>query len=89
MFVPSLVMTTDLVTPSIKATAIGGFNAAGSLGFMIGPITGGWVTEVVGARHGMHAGYRAAFVTAGVAELACVLVTLPFLVRLVRSGRTT
>jgi len=89
MFVPSLLITTDAAPAEIRTTAMGAFNAAGSLGFIIGPVTGGLVSQWVAETHGWEAGYRAAFGVAGVSELACVLFALPFLLRLRRSGLTT
>ncbi len=87
MFVPSLLLTTDAAPAAIRGTALGAFNAAGSLGFIVGPVTGGLVSEAVAAHSGWLAGYRAAFGVAGASEVLCVVVALPFLVRLVR-GRS-
>ncbi len=89
MFVPSMLMTTDLTPPAIRSTALGAFNTAGSLGFILGPITGGLVSEAVSASHGAAAGYQAAFGVAGGAEILCGLIALPFLMRLRRAGRTS
>lgn len=89
MFVPSMVMTSEVAPAEIRATAMGAFNAAGSLGFIIGPVTGGAVSQWVASRSGWEAGYQAAFVIAGIAELLCVAVALPTLLALRRSGRTT
>jgi MFS family permease len=89
MFVPSLLMTTDLAPDAIRSTALGAFNAAGSLGFIFGPLVGGGVSEQVAAEAGWLAGYRAAFAVGGVSVLLCVGATLPRLLRLVRAGRTT
>ncbi len=89
MFVPTMLMTTDLVPESVRTTALGAFNAAGSLGFIIGPLTGGIVSQVVADSHGWLAGYRAAFVVAGISELLCVAVAIPFLLRLRARGLTT
>ena len=89
MFVPSMLMTTDLAEDSIRSTALGAFNTAGSLGFIIGPLTGGLVSEAVRAEHGAAAGYQAAFAVAGVSEILCVALTLPILIGLRRAGRTT
>jgi MFS family permease len=88
MFVPSLVVTNDLAPAEIRGTALGAFNAAGSLGFIVGPLTGGLVSESVAAAAGWEAGYRAAFALAGASQLLCVALALPFLARLVRQGRT-
>ena len=89
MFVPSMLMTTDLTPPAIRSTALGAFNTAGSLGFIFGPLTGGLVSEAVRASHGPAAGYQAAFGVAGGAEILCAVVALPFLLRLRAAGKTT
>ena len=89
MFVPSLVVTSDVAPARIRATALGAFNAAGSLGFIAGPLVGGRVSESVAVHTSWLTGYRSAFAVAGVSELLCVAVALPFLMRLVRAGRTT
>ena len=89
MFVPSMLMTTDLTPPEIRSTALGAFNTAGSLGFILGPLTGGLVSDLVRASHGPAAGYQAAFGVAGVAEILCAGLALPFLLRLRAAGRTT
>jgi len=89
MFVPSMLMTTDLTPPAIRGAALGAFNTAGSLGFILGPITGGLVSQTVSASHGNLAGYRAAFAVAGSAEILCALLALPFLLRLRAAGRTS
>jgi MFS family permease len=89
MFVPSLLITTDAAPDEIRTTAMGAFNAAGSLGFIVGPATGGLVSQFVASEHGWESGYRAAFGVAGASEALCVAIALPFLLRLVRAGRTT
>ena len=89
MFVPSMLMTTDLTPPEIRSTALGAFNTAGSLGFILGPMTGGAVSQWVGSSHGAAVGYQAAFGVAGAAELLCVGLALPILLRLRAAGRTS
>ncbi len=89
MFVPSMLMTADLAPPAIRSTALGAFNTAGSLGFILGPLCGGLISEAVRVDHGPAAGYQAAFATAGVSVILCVVIALPFLLRLRRQGRTT
>ena len=79
MFVPSMLLTTQLAPDSIRATALGAFNAAGSLGFVIGPLTGGLISQLVAERSDWLSGYRAAFMTAGASEALCVAVALPVL----------
>jgi len=89
MFVPSMLMTADLAPPAIRSTALGAFNTAGSLGFILGPLTGGLISDGVRASHGPAAGYQAAFAVAGTSVVVCVALTLPTLLRLRRTGRTT
>ena len=88
MFVPSLVLATDAAPREIRGSVLGAFNAAGSLGFIAGPLTGGFISQSVAQRATWEAGYQAAFAVAGLSEILCVLVTLPFLLRLIRLGRT-
>ena len=87
MFVPTLMLAGELAGPGRKALAMGAFNAAGSLGFLVGPVVAGLTSAGVGAAHGPAAGYAAAFAVAGASEVACVLVALPALRRLERSRR--
>jgi MFS family permease len=88
MFVPSLLLTTQAAPAQARGTALGAFNAFGSLGFIVGPATGGFVSQRVAAETSWESGYRAAFAVAGASELLCVLLALPFLLRLVHLGRT-
>ncbi len=87
MFVPSLVLTTDLSRPEVRGTAMGAFNAAGSLGFVLGPVTGAWISQTVAAQADWHSGYQMAFVVAGLSEICCVMVAFPLFLRLAREGR--
>jgi MFS family permease len=89
MFVPSMLMTAELAPAAVRSTALGAFNTAGSLGFIVGPLTGGLVSEHVRAAYGPAAGYQAAFGVAGTSVLLLVVATLPSLLRLRRAGRTT
>jgi MFS family permease len=84
MFVPNLMLTAELAPGELRASAMGGFNAAGSLGFLIGPAVAGWVSQTVGAASGAARGYQAAFAVAGLAEILCVLLTLGVLLCAVR-----
>jgi MFS family permease len=88
MFVPTLILTADLAPADIRTTALGAFNAAGSLGFIAGPLVGGFVSESMAAVTSWETGYRAAFAVAGASEILCVLLALPILMRLVRAGLT-
>ncbi|MCA9707857.1 MAG: MFS transporter [Myxococcales bacterium] len=87
MFVPSMLLTVEAADQRARATALGAFNAAGSLGFIVGPLVGGAVSQWVAATDGWAAGYRAAFQVAGLSEVLCVLLTLPFLGRLAAARR--
>ena len=85
MFVPTLMLAGELTDPATKATAMGGFNAAGSLGFLVGPLVAGGVAQLARGPFGEAGGFATAFVVAGIAEIGCVLATLPALRRLDRS----
>jgi MFS family permease len=81
MFVPSMLMTMQVVSDRIRATALGAFNAAGSLGFILGPLAGGAISQFVAGQADWLSGYRAAFVVAGASEVLCVAIALPLLLR--------
>ncbi len=87
MFVPSLLLTAEFTPDEVRTTSMGAFNAAGSLGFIAGPVVGGLVSEAVAAELGWLAGYRAAFLVAGGAEVALAVSAWPLL-RRVAAGRT-
>ncbi len=89
MFVPSLILTTDLAGPEIRSTALGGFNAAGSLGFILGPLVGGAVSQLVAAQSDWQTGYATAFAIAGFSQLLCVALTWKGMRRLAELGRST
>lgn len=89
MFVPSMLMTTDVTPDAIRSTAMGAFNTAGSLGFILGPLVGGSVSEFVRAQSDAATGYQAAFAVAGISEIVCVVIALPFLLRLRAQGLTS
>jgi MFS family permease len=93
MFVPSMLMTTELSPEALRTTSLGAFNAAGSLGFIVGPLVGGFVSQWVAAQSGWEAGYRAAFLVAGAAEVVLAASTFGALRRFERArpasgGRT-
>ncbi|MEZ6197941.1 MAG: MFS transporter [Planctomycetota bacterium] len=87
MFVPTLMLAGGLARRVDRTTAMGGFNAAGSAGFLCGPLVAGRVVRAFGEGPTDPQGYAAAFVVAGVAEILCVAAALPFLGRLERRGR--
>ena len=85
MFVPSMLMTTELSPERLRTASLGAFNAAGSLGFIVGPLVGGFISQTVAARSGWEAGYRAAFLVAGAAEVLLALLSFPALRRFERN----
>lgn len=72
----TLALVADLANDASRGVAIGGFNAAGSLGFLAGIVGGGYVADEYG--------YTEAFAVAGGAELALAAIALPALVKLRR-----
>lgn len=76
MFPPAMLLTAQLATPENRASAMGGFNLAGSLGFAIGPLVGAWAYA---AR-----GFGFAFAMCGVFE---ILLALGAAIWWFRSGR--
>jgi MFS family permease len=79
MFVPTMLLATEYASDALRSTALAAFNAAGSLGFIVGPIVGALVSEGIGGAGDWRAGYGAAFAVAGGSELLLVAVALPFL----------
>ncbi|MDH3253468.1 MAG: MFS transporter [Acidobacteriota bacterium] len=68
MFPPAILLVAELSDSRVRGSAMGGFNLAGSLGFALGPLLGGWA---YGSR-----GFAFAFVVCGVAEVVAVLAAL-------------
>ena len=71
----------------VRTASLGAFNAAGSLGFIVGPLVGGLVSQTVAADAGWEAGYRAAFRVAGASEIALALLAFPLLLRWERNQK--
>ena len=67
-------LTTDLAPEDGRGVALAGFNAVGSLGFLVGIVGGGILAE--------RTGFETAFVAAGGFEVVLALVLLPALRRL-------
>ena len=88
MFAPNLAMCADFAPAEHRATVYAGFNVAGSLGFICGPLVSGWVCAALAHRGDPLFAYQTAFVIAGATEVLCALVFLPWLVGLRREGRT-
>jgi MFS family permease len=65
IFPPTLALTAEWTAPESRASALAGFNVAGSLGFALGPIAGAWAHRLWG--------YSAAFDLAAATALAGAL----------------
>ncbi len=76
MYAPSLWFVAHTAPEESRASAMGGFNAAGSLGFAVGPLAGALISDVYG--------YATAFLAAGITELLCVIVVYPLVARTLR-----
>jgi MFS family permease len=74
MYPPSAALAGDLAHPAKRGVAMGGFNLFGSLGFAIGPFTGGAIADAYG--------YGATFAFAGATEIIIAIALLPILLRL-------
>ncbi|MFC7027142.1 MFS transporter [Halomicroarcula sp. GCM10025324] len=70
----TMALVTDLASPSGRGVAMAGFNAFGSLGFLVGILLGGTVAGTFG--------YLTAFVVIGLLELGLALMTVPVFLRL-------
>lgn len=87
MFAPTLTLCADLSPGDQRGAAFAGFNAAGSLGFLCGPLAGGGLCALLLPRLGEAGAYRATFVAAGAMEMLVALATLSVLLRLRREGK--
>ncbi len=89
-FSPSLAIMTDLAGSEIRSTAMGAFNSAGSLGFFAGPLLGGGIVQLMLSKGSPASeAYKMAFIGGGSVSILTTLIAIPFLIRLVRAGRTT
>ncbi len=81
MFPPAILMVSQWSDPKTRASAMGGFNLAGSMGFALGPILGGWAYTT--------RGFAFAFVLCGVFEVALAIVGAVMLIRWASQARAT
>lgn len=79
MFPPNLALCSDWAPAGQRATAFAGFNMAGSLGFMCGPLFGAACLTYLQPRVGELAAYQTTFLLSGLAVVACVIVSLPWM----------
>jgi MFS family permease len=70
----TMALVVDLAPTGERGVALGGFNIAGSLGFLAGVVGGGLIADDVG--------YPAAFAFAGGAEILLALVAIPAFLKL-------
>ena len=70
----TMALVTDLAADAGRGTAMAGFNAFGSLGFLAGILVGGTVADEFG--------FLAAFLTAGAMEIAIAVVSIPTFLRI-------
>jgi MFS family permease len=78
MFPPAILLTAQLSPPTSRASAMGGFNLAGSLGFALGPLVGSWAFA---AR-----GFGFAFLVCGLIEMVTAIVATLVVVRWARAA---
>ncbi|MBX3395203.1 MAG: MFS transporter [Phycisphaerae bacterium] len=88
MFAPNLTLCADLAPAHQRGSAFTGFNVAGSLGFIFGPLSAGTIYSVAASLTTPAAAYESTFFFTGSLEVLCGLVTLPLLLRLKRQGVT-
>ena len=72
MFGPNLMLVTKASTPQNRASAVAGFNTAGSLGFLVGPMTGGALLQGIKGFYPPEVTFRIVFALVGATEVVCV-----------------
>ncbi|MGY6631174.1 MAG: MFS transporter [Wenzhouxiangella sp.] len=82
LLAPSLILVVRLAVPSQRATAMGGFHLAGSLGFMLGPIVGVGSANLLIALG--QSPWPGVFFIIGSLEILCALLLLPVILRIRR-----
>jgi MFS family permease len=82
MFVPTLALCKDIATTAQHGAVFAGYNIAGSLGFVVGPLFGGTLFFWFSKNSTAIEAYRHTFWISGLLEIACVIVSLPFLWKL-------
>ncbi len=79
MFAPNLAICSDLAPKAQRASVYGGFNMAGSLGFLVGPMFGWRVIALTESHLTTEATYTAVFALAGMTQVILAAITLPYL----------
>lgn len=88
MFAPNLTLCADFVPAAQRGAGFTGFNVAGSLGFVLGPLLAGGLFTLLSSYGTTAFAYRITFFATGAAEVLCALVTLPWLLKLRKNGIT-
>lgn len=70
IFPPTLALTAEWTAPETRASALAGFNVAGSLGFALGPVAGAWAHRSLGEGQSFTAAFDLAAATALAGALA-------------------
>ena len=73
IFPPTLALTAEWTAPETRASALAGFNVAGSLGFALGPVAGAWAHRTLGEGHSFTAAFDLAAATALAGALAAAV----------------
>ena len=82
MFSPNLAICADLAPPEQRAVAYAGFNVAGSLGFLCGPLAGGLTYTLFASHMAAREAYSVVLALAGLAVMVCAMAFAPSLLRL-------
>lgn len=88
MFAPNLTLCADFVPPAQRGAGFTGFNVAGSLGFVLGPLLAGGLFTLLARDGTAVSAYRTTFIATGSAEILCALMTFPLLLKLRKTGIT-
>lgn len=81
MFGPNMMLVVKGSTAETRASAMAGFNAAGSLGFLVGPLLGGGLLQLLKLYYETGSAFRIVFATMGVLEILCVVGAIVFVAR--------
>lgn len=73
MYAPSLVMVARLAGNENKGTAMAGFNCAGSLGFLLGPLISGSLLQWFEGLGSSFTPYQLVFISIGGLEILCAI----------------
>jgi len=79
MFAPNLALCADFAPSDQRGAAFTGFNVAGSLGFILGPLSAGLLFSALAEDGPRDWAYRITLLAAGWTEILCAAITLPFL----------